>query len=192
VLREVQGYGQRCAVCPVDSQTVYWWVAHNAPANRLIAQGDRAAYLQERYAGWPHGIGAVIAATPGGAILQNDLIDRVPTRSYYKGRAALLGDAAHPTTPNLGQGANMALDDALVLARALRDERDAESAFARYQRERLPRTRTIVERSWRFGQLTRWENPLLVLLRELALKAAPRSTLIKQLRWQILEDVGAL
>ena len=80
------------------------------------------------------------------------LVDREPARRYARGRVVLLGDAAHPTTPNLGQGANMAIDDAIALARALRDEADVPRALARYERERLPRTRRIVKQSWDFGR----------------------------------------
>ncbi len=125
VLREVQGRGQRGSVCPIDDETVYWWVAHNSPPNALVAPEARKPQLLERYGSWPFGIGEAIDATPSDAILQNDLVDRKPVESYVSGRLVLVGDAAHPTTPNLGQGANMAIDDSIVLARSLRDESSA-------------------------------------------------------------------
>jgi 2-polyprenyl-6-methoxyphenol hydroxylase-like FAD-dependent oxidoreductase len=191
-LREIQGAGQRAAVCPVDARTIYWWAAYNAPAAGMIEPARRKEALLERYRGWPFGLPEAIAATDGDAILQNDLVDRKPIRRYTSGRLALLGDAAHPTTPNLGQGANMAIDDAIALARALRDEPTLAGALARYERERIPRTRLIVERSWRFGQLCRWDSRLGVALRETMMRATPASVLRKMLRWQILESVGDL
>ena len=64
--------------------------------------------------------------------------------SWWKGRQVLLGDAAHPTLPFLAQGANLALEDAWVLARTLEDA-PLDAALARYQRERADRTRRVVD-----------------------------------------------
>lgn len=66
-------------------------------------------------------------------------------RSWGQGRLALVGDAAHPTLPFLAQGANMALEDAWVLADALDQEDDIATAFARYQALRRPRCARIVD-----------------------------------------------
>jgi 2-polyprenyl-6-methoxyphenol hydroxylase-like FAD-dependent oxidoreductase len=192
VLREIQGAGQRGAVCPVDAETVYWWAAHNARPDETLEQSARKPHLLARYQGWPFGLADAIAATPSASILQNDLVDRAPARAYTRGRVVLSGDAAHPTTPNLGQGANMAIDDAIVFSRALRDEASVSSAWRRYERERLRRTRQIVERSWNFGQMCLWESTLAVSLRELMLRKTPQFMMRGLLRSQILEGVGQL
>lgn len=191
-LREVHGAGQRGSVCPLDARHVYWWVAHNAPLNEIIPPEKRKQMLLDRYQGWPFGLPDAIAATPDDAILQNDLVDRKPARRYARGRVVLVGDAAHPTTPNLGQGANMAIDDAVVLARALRDEDGLPAALARYERERLERTRLIVKRSWAFGRLFRWTSRPAVKLREMMVRRTPARVTTDLLRWQILENVGEL
>ena len=192
ILREVQGRGQRGAVCPVDLETVYWWTAHNAPAGTILDPLSRKAHLLSRYRGWPFGLEEAILATASDAILQNDLMDRPPAGNYVRGRAVLIGDAAHPTTPNLGQGANMAIDDAIVLARSLRAESTVSVALERYQRERLRRTRQIVERSWSFGQMCLWKWAPAVWLREVMLQLTPQSMMRGLLRSQILESVGDL
>ncbi|HXJ21588.1 MAG TPA: FAD-dependent monooxygenase [Polyangia bacterium] len=191
-IREIYGAGQRASVCPIDGRRVYWWVAHNAPVNEIVPPALRKAMLLERYRGWPFGLPDAIAATEEGGILQNDVVDRKPGRRYARGRVVLIGDAAHPTTPNLGQGANMAIDDALVLARALRDEESVADALARYERERLDRTRLIVKRSWAFGRPFRWRSRPAIKLREAILRRTPARTLTDLLRWQILENVGPL
>ena len=191
-LREVHGRGQRGSVCPIDDRQVYWWVAHNAPLNEIVPAEQRKALLLERYREWPFGLPEAIAATPEGSILQNDLVDRKPARRYARGRVVLVGDAAHPTTPNLGQGANMAIDDAIVLARALRDEGSLPAALARYERERMERTRLIVKRSWAFGRLFRWTSRPAVKLRETLMRRTPARVMTDVLRWQILESVGSL
>lgn len=64
---------------------------------------------------------------------------------WHDGGLALLGDAAHPTLPFLAQGANMALEDAWVLARLLHEEHDTRTALAQYQAARRPRTNRIVQ-----------------------------------------------
>lgn len=191
-LGEIQGRGQRGAVCPIDSETVYWWVAYNAPLGSIVDREARREHLLDRYRGWPSTLERAIAATPSDAILQNDLVDRAPAGRYARGRVVLLGDAAHPTTPNLGQGANMAIDDAIALARALRDEADVPRALARYERERLPRTRRIVQQSWDFGRMCTWRSAPAVWLRERMFRLTPRAALRRVLRSQILESVGRL
>jgi len=191
-LRDVLGAGQRGSVCPVDDGTVYWWVAHNAPAGEIAPSGKRRQLLLGRYRGWPFGLPEAIEATPDEAILQNDLVDRPPAKRYCSGRFVLVGDAAHPTTPNLGQGANMAIDDAIVLTRALRQEPNVEAALARYEKERLPRTRLVVKRSWSFGRMCTWKSGIAVALREAMVQMTPAKLMHDMLRWQILESVGSL
>ncbi len=191
-LREIQGRGQRGAVCPVDLETVYWWAAHNAPAGKILEPLSRKNHLLARYRGWPFGLEDAILATASDAILQNDLVDRPPADAYVRGRVVLIGDAAHPTTPNLGQGANMAIDDAIVLARSLRVEATVSGALERYQRERLARTRQIVQRSWSFGQMCLWKSAPAVWLREVMLRLTPQAMMRGLLRSQILESAGDL
>ncbi|HSS40035.1 MAG TPA: FAD-dependent monooxygenase [Polyangia bacterium] len=191
-MREINGAGQRASVCPIDARNVYWWAAFNAPLNDIIAPEHRKALLLDRFAGWPFALPEAIAATPEGGILQNDLVDRRPARRYARGRVALLGDAAHPTTPNLGQGANMAIDDAIALARALRDEPSLPAALARYERERMERTRLIVKRSWSYGRPYRWTSRPAMRLRESMIRRTPLRTVADLFRWQTLDSVGPL
>ena len=84
------------------------------------APGDPAA-LAAHFAGWDPVIGQVIAAIsgPGGSGFQWGMYDRVPLPRWSSGRLTLLGDAAHPMLPHLGQGVNQALEDAVALATLL-------------------------------------------------------------------------
>jgi salicylate hydroxylase len=85
------------------------------------------------------------------------LIGRPPLERCSIGRVTLLGDAFHPTLPVLGQGANMALEDGMVLARCLEASDDVTEALQRYERARLERTARIVENS--FENAMRMRNP---------------------------------
>ena len=87
----------------------------------------------------------------------------------------LLGDAAHPMTPNLGQGGCQAIEDALMLARCLAEGGAVEASLRRYESLRIPRTRFIVNASRRIGRAFQIESPVLCRLRDLAIRMTPAS-----------------
>ncbi|MFN8125329.1 MAG: FAD-dependent monooxygenase [Candidatus Nanopelagicales bacterium] len=192
MLREVQGQGLRCAVHPVDADTVYWWAARRAPAGLVETPAERKAALTNLYAGWHGGLPEALARTPAEQILKNDLFDRPPLRTWSRGRIVLLGDAAHPTTPNLGLGGCMAIEDSLVLARAFRENGDVGAAFAQYQRERESRTRRVVRTSAMFGRLGSFTHPAAVQARELVMKATPAGLAKRQFVREVGYDPGPL
>lgn len=192
-IREIQGPGQRAAVCVLGEHRVYWWATKTAPEGEVDAPLERREELLRSFRGWPFAVEEAIAATEPAAILRNDLYDRPPLRRWSAGRITLLGDAAHPTTPNLGQGACMAIEDAVVLTRALIEHRDDHArAFAAYEAERHARTAGIVGLSRRFGAVGQWRHPLLVRLREALVRATPVSVVVRTLRDQIGYDAGPL
>ena len=88
---------------------------------------------------WHPALSACLRATPRERCFQWGLFDREPLPSYVRERVALLGDAAHPMLPFLGQGAALALEDAVVLQRVLAADADLEAALARYDAARRPR-----------------------------------------------------
>src|ERR1700733_818600 len=104
-------------------------------------------------------------ATDESAILRNDVLDRPPRRVWGTGRITLLGDAVHATTPNLGQGACQALEDAVVLAHSLRAPASAEAGLRDYEARRRERAKFVIDQSWQLGRLFQISNPLGVWLR---------------------------
>ena len=193
LVREVQGAGRRCAVHPLDAERVYWWAARRAPADLVESAAERKAVLAERFAGWRFGFPEALAATPPEAILKNDLCDRPALRAWSVGRVTLLGDAAHPTTPNLGLGGCLAIEDGLVLARAFAEQGgEPAPAFAQYERERRARAAGVVRASRAFGRLGSVTGALSVRLRELATAAAPRALLARVFEAQVAYDPGPL
>src|SRR5205085_353105 len=79
----------------------------------------RKAKLIDRFSHWHPPITDVLEATPESAILRNDVYFLKPLARWTRERIVLVGDAAHATTPGIGQGAAQALEDAIVLAREL-------------------------------------------------------------------------
>lgn len=193
MLREVQGQGLRCAVHPIDSEHVYWWAARRAPEGIDETPAERKQILQRLYAGWHAGFPEALAATSSTDILKNDLFDRPPLKSWHTGRITLLGDAAHPTTPNLGLGGCMAIEDSLVLARAFAEnDSNYSAAFAQYQAERQSRTRRVVRTSAMFGRLGSLMNPAAIRARELIMKATPTSLIKMSFVREVGYDPGPL
>jgi len=109
-----------------------------------VTECERAEVL-ERYAGWHESLLRLFEA--GDTWYKWALYDRDPLPAWTKGRVTLLGDAAHPMLPYLGQGACQALEDGAVLANALSDRRfarDPAAALAAYERVRRPRASSVV------------------------------------------------
>jgi salicylate hydroxylase len=105
------------------------------------------SHVLKLFAGWAEPVEAIIAATESQAIVERPIWDRPPLESWSNGRATLLGDAAHPMVPSLGQGANTAFEDAWELAELISQQPTIAAALASYETSRIPRTQVIQARS---------------------------------------------
>ena len=94
----------------------------------------------------------LISAVPDGALFKWGLYDREPLEQWTSGRVGMLGDAAHPMTPFLGQGASMAIEDAVVLARSIEEASTVSEALAGYQTARLERGNNVARWSLEEGR----------------------------------------
>jgi 2-polyprenyl-6-methoxyphenol hydroxylase-like FAD-dependent oxidoreductase len=188
---ESWGRGQRFGCAHIGKGRVYWFATRNAPEGEKDGPpgsptGAKATLL-ELFEGWHHPVHELVEATAEEAIRRDDLYDREPLSGCWgEGRVTLLGDAAHPMTPNLGQGACQAIEDAMVLARCLLDVDGAArmavaDALRRYKGLRAERVATIVRRSRRIGGVGQLANPLLCLLRDRSLKLVPAGTQLRQM-----------
>lgn len=97
--------------------------------------------------GWHADVIAVALAIPADSLFKWGVFERSALSRWHAGRVALLGDAAHPMQPFLGQGAVMALEDAAVLARVMTQGQDISAALACYERVRLPRANQVMTQS---------------------------------------------
>ena len=104
--------------------------------------------------------------------MRHDIADRDPLPRWGSGRVTLLGDAAHPMTPNLGQGACQALEDAVVLGSVCVPRLTARWPLRAYEQRRIPRANAIVSQSRRIGALGQIANPRACSLRDALLRYA--------------------
>jgi len=102
---ETWGRGLRFGMLPIGNGRVFWYATHNCPAGGQDRAGERKPLLHRLFHHWRAPIEQLIEATDEAVILRNDILDRRPVRHWGSGHVTLLGDAAHPPTPNLGQGA---------------------------------------------------------------------------------------
>jgi salicylate hydroxylase len=103
--------------------------------------------LQAEFADFDAETRALIDRIPDDRLFKWGLFGRAPLASWVRGRVVLLGDAAHPMLPFLGQGAAMAIEDAYILARALALEHDVDRGLARFQAARLERVGHVTQRA---------------------------------------------
>ncbi|MEV0927195.1 NAD(P)H-dependent oxidoreductase [Streptomyces spongiicola] len=151
----VNGHGIRLLIAPVGGDALYWTAEITAPPGvwpALSAAGARSALL-EALDGWYGPVVDLVAGAEPEDLVITDIHDRDPVPGWVDGRVVLLGDAAHPMVPALGQGANMALEDAAVLAEVLASSADVPGALAAYAAERTDRAAAVVLASRRLGAL---------------------------------------
>jgi 2-polyprenyl-6-methoxyphenol hydroxylase-like FAD-dependent oxidoreductase len=187
---ELTGRGKRFGIGPVGSGRVGWWAAANDslenPIGKESAQ-DAHNELLELFQGWYSPVLELVQATK--TILRTAASDRSATTTWGRGRMTLLGDAIHPTTPNLGQGGCMAIEDSVVLARCFEKYGPSEAALRAYERARYGRTAAITATSRIYGQIGQWENRTATTVRRAAISVVPE-VLIKQLM-RIIFDYDA-
>lgn len=134
------GRGKRFCFAPCGPERAFWYAA----VNDDLGPATLAASFADFHAPIP----AIIAATDPDAQFETRVRYRPPAEHWGDGRVTLLGDAIHPTTPDLAQGACQAIESAAVLARALAAEPDPVRALRAYEAERRRRTARVVYLSW--------------------------------------------
>ena len=172
-MTETWGRGVRFGLIPIGGGRLYWFVSESrAEPDAPMIEGRRD-HLARLVRGWHEPIEAAVAATPEGAISGTGIYWRRPTRTWGRGRVTLLGDAAHPMTPDLSQGAAQALEDAVVLAASLRDADDPVAGLRTYEAARRDRTAQVVKRSRAAGKLAQASSAFGAAARDLLIGALP-------------------
>jgi 2-polyprenyl-6-methoxyphenol hydroxylase-like FAD-dependent oxidoreductase len=158
-ITEAWGDGERFGIMPIGQGKVCWYATRNQPED---AAPQSKAQILEHFRGWHAPIAEVIAATPEAAIVRTPALDRPPAWNWAKGPVVLIGDAAHPMTPNLGQGTCQAIEDALVLSRCLAGGGSVDKAFHGFEKLRRARAAAIVLGARWIGGFAQSGAPLVI------------------------------
>jgi 2-polyprenyl-6-methoxyphenol hydroxylase-like FAD-dependent oxidoreductase len=179
---ETWGRGKRFGILGTGDDRFTWYATANTDPDHVDSHEDRQRELLRMFEGWHEPVESLIARTNGGTILKNGAYDLPPLKRWGQGRVMLLGDAAHPCTPNLGLGGCMALEDALVLAKSLCREATPELALRRYESLRRHRTSHVQRRSLLMGTIGQWENRLVTGGRQIVTSILPSRIFERNLR----------
>jgi 2-polyprenyl-6-methoxyphenol hydroxylase-like FAD-dependent oxidoreductase len=164
---ETWGSGRRFGVMPMGRGRVCWYATRNSTPSQSDAPEGRKAEVTALFKNWHGPIPKLIEATDPDDIIKSDARDRKPLKGWGDRRVTLLGDAAHPITPNVGQGACMAIEDAACLAKCLLASSDMIAGFRTYEILRGSRTAHMARQARRIGTIGQWENPWVVRGRDL-------------------------
>jgi FAD-dependent urate hydroxylase len=175
--------GLRAAYTQVNAEEVYWYITLKTGKGTKIPPQEVQSYLTNLVSEFNSEIQIAIINTDNQHIIQSDLFDIKPLPQWYRGNIVLLGDAAHATTPNLGQGACQAIEDAYYLAaclsenpsRLLRDVPLVLEAFSAYQAKRKPKADFVIKTSYQLGLLNNIGGSIGFRLRNFLLKIMPQS-----------------
>jgi 2-polyprenyl-6-methoxyphenol hydroxylase-like FAD-dependent oxidoreductase len=170
------GRGPRFWHAPLAGGT-FWY----ATVNRVV--GDRRDLLLEAVTGWHAPIVELIEATRDDRLISTQIRDRPPAAKWGEGLVTLLGDAAHASTPDLGQGACQALESATALGVSLARGETLEEGLRDYERARLQRTAAISRLSWMTSVNSTIESAMLCRLRDTAIRTGLRSVARGHLEW---------
>lgn len=164
---ETWGKGKRFGFVRMTDRKIYWYA--------VINKGKHKRYhsLSENFYGFHPLIIEIIDSTLQENIILNDIIDLDPIPKWHAENLCLIGDAAHATTPNLGQGACQAIEDAYVIGKLLEKNKDFNAIFEQFQQIRRKKVNHVVNTSWKLGKFSQWEKG--TRLRNLMMRLVPES-----------------
>jgi 2-polyprenyl-6-methoxyphenol hydroxylase-like FAD-dependent oxidoreductase/pimeloyl-ACP methyl ester carboxylesterase len=190
VERVLFGPGSRAILHRVGGERLFWAAVLYGKEDGPVARAGKETLL-ERFAGWQEPLTTAIAATPPERIARLQIYDREPLTSWGIGRVTLLGDAAHPMTTNLSQGACQVLEDAAVLARCLRDQHGTVAALRSYEQLRIQRTSQVVKQSAQIARVGALKHPLACAVRNRMTALTLGGPVLKaQRRFVAVEQLG--
>ena len=175
-LNEAWGYGKRFGFVQISKEKVYWYALESFKRDiNEYSKGELDKYFNEFH---PI-IKEIIDITPHKNIYTNKIVDLKPMANWILGNVCLLGDAAHAMTPNIGQGACQAIEDAYILGECL-SKYSLKEAFEYYQKLRISKANSLVKASFKVGKVAHIKNYILAQCIYFMLRNMPESIIRKQ------------
>lgn len=153
--------GKRCAVMPVAGGRSYFWFDVPQPAGLPYDRAEGIAPLEEAFGDWAPGVKELLSSIdPATSLNRVEIWDIDPFHTWVRGRVAILGDAAHNTSPDIGQGACSALEDSFALGILMATNTvSVQDTLLRYQKVRSERAGELVLRARKRGDETHGYDP---------------------------------
>ena len=167
---DIWGRGGKAGISEVSPGLARWYLTWKAKKD---AERQTKTQLLAAYADWGDLITQAIEATVEADIVHHTYADISAIPTWHRGRVALLGDAAHATTPFAAMGANMAIEDASVLVEALTENHRVSDALSIFEDSRKKRTEDVVIKGRRMSRLTQLHSPFAAWLRDQAFLHMP-------------------
>lgn len=181
-MREMWGRGKRFGIAPIGGGRIYCFAVANAPRGRADPPDGRVERFRERFEEFGGQVPQVLAALrEPDELIHNDL-EELAEGAWHDGRIGLIGDAAHAMTPNMGQGAAMALEDSAVLVELLRERVADRDVFGQLRARRAARVRWVQSQSRRIGRVAQLGGGAACRLRNAVLRVIPDAANARALR----------
>lgn len=170
-LNEAWGKSERFGFVQIAKNKVYWYALKSFKKNK---KEFNVKNIDSYFSEYNTLIKDIISSSKKEQINTAEISDLKPTDTWYKENICLIGDAAHATTPNMGQGACQAIEDAYILSECLK-KYDTSNAFKEFQKIRLPKAHQVVKSSWTIGKMAHLSNPILIGIRNQMIQLVPSS-----------------
>lgn len=171
---ETWGTKGRFGIVPLPNNKVYWYALINARQGDSRMANYSTKDLHRQFQNYHDPIPSLLLKTASHDLIHRDIVDIAPMRRFYSDRVVFIGDAAHAITPNMGQGACQAMEDARILSECLRIQNNYQEAFTDYEARRRKRIEQISKQSWKVGKMAQSESFLFTSVRNQLMKHAPK------------------
>lgn len=171
---ETWGTKGRFGIIPLPNNKVYWYATVNARQADPHMANYTTKDLYRLFKDYHDPIPDLLFNAASHDFIHRDVVDIAPMERFYSDRVVVIGDAAHAITPNMGQGACQAIEDARILAECLRIHSNVQEAFADYDARRRGRIEEISKQSWKVGRIAQSESFLFTRIRNQLMKHAPK------------------
>nr|WP_106779253.1 FAD-dependent monooxygenase [Lysinibacillus timonensis] len=183
VASETWGRVGRFGIVPLAGEKVYWFACVNAPQHDPKTAKFRKNDLHTLFKDYHFPIPELINLTNDEAIIHNDIIDIAPIKQFAFGKILLIGDAAHAMTPNMGQGASQAIEDAIILVSCVNKFPSIEDAYHHFEKLRVKRTAKITNMSRWIGHVAQSRNPIFIKIRNNSMRRVSPANQLKRLKF---------
>lgn len=151
----IESWGKkiRFGFSQISENQVYWFAVVKAKQNGTDNTDKIKSELHQLFRSFHPIVLKIIDQTKAEKIIRSDISDLKRLDKWHKGKVVLVGDAAHATTPNMGQGAGQGIEDAYYLANILAGKNQIEQSLDLFESARREKVDYVVNNSWRFGQM---------------------------------------